>query len=90
MALITESKNFWNQGDLRKRNIISMEQATWIQFRFGTFLYFNHCNFLSFVTALLENGPGWVETSCSKYNIQQSRMSLIFGFVHHFDHIYMN
>ena len=41
--------------------VISMEQTTWIQFRFGIIQYLIHCNFLSFVTALHWKWPleGW-------------------------------
>ena len=48
-ALITESENVWNQGNLKQpgNNLV-------LEF----YLYLNHCNFMSFFTALLENGPG--------------------------------
>ena len=85
-ALITESERFGIKETWGRYLIISMEQATWIEFRFGIILYFNHCNFLSFFTALLENDTWCVETSCSKYNIYSSQkvFELIEGFVHHF------
>ena len=67
VALITESE-IWNKGDFRK-NIYQYGTGYLKIISFWYYSVFNSCNFLSFVTALLENGPWRIETSCSNKHL---------------------
>ena len=56
-ALITESKIFLESGRLEEEKLLVWNRLPGFNFVLVFFLNLNHCYFLSFVTALLENDP---------------------------------
>ena len=66
--LITESRSIWNQGNLRKNEYQYGTDLLKI-ISFWYFSVFKSCNFFVICTALLENEPGWLETSCSNKHL---------------------